>query len=75
MAGAGQIWIPSEFLKIDLCQPFRGTMIAGHVTEMINIALRHPAANARLIVEEGLELLGINSAPQHIVSQIFLYKE
>lgn len=57
----GAVWIPPEFLEIDLAQPFRGAMGPAHVAQMIDVALRSPAANAKLIVSEGLRLLGVES--------------
>lgn len=65
--GMGPIWIPPEFLEIDIHQTFRGTMGPTHISEMIRFALRHPAANANLIVNEGLNLLGISPMRAELV--------
>lgn len=38
--GMGPIWIPPEFLEIDIHQTFRGTMGPTHISQMILFALR-----------------------------------
>lgn len=56
------IWIPPELLEItDSGQQFRAPLSSQHTTKMIKAALRGPAANAQLIVEEALgnNLMGI----------------
>jgi eukaryotic translation initiation factor 2C len=55
----GALWIPAEFLELEPFQPFKKQLCVAHMQKMHSTALRHPAANHCSIVEEGLQLLGL----------------
>lgn len=57
----GAIWIPACLLEIVPNQPMTAPLQPRHTSEMIRYALRYPAANAALIDQEGLELLGLKA--------------
>lgn len=54
-------WIPAEFLEIIYPQPYSATLPPAYTNDMMRVALREPAANAKLIVNEGLVHLGIKN--------------
>ncbi|KAF9639705.1 hypothetical protein BFW01_g11511 [Lasiodiplodia theobromae] len=51
-------WIPAEFLELDFPQLYRALLPSTFTDRMMSVALRGPAANANLIVNEGLEEIG-----------------
>ena len=53
------LWIPPEYLQIYPFQPFGKLLSNQHTDEMIKVALRHPAENQNLILNEGFPLLDI----------------
>lgn len=52
-------WVPPEFLQIDPYQAFNKLLQGKHTDDMITVALRHPAKNQDLIINEAFPLLGI----------------
>lgn len=65
------IWIPPEFVEIDLWQQFRSPLSGSHITYMIRYAVRTPAAYAALIIQEGIAdgYLGIRTPGKHMVGE------
>ncbi|KAL1647969.1 hypothetical protein SLS58_002293 [Diplodia intermedia] len=55
-------WIPAEFLEIDFPQLYKAILPSVFTNDMMKFALRGPAANANLIVNEGLVHLGIKDS-------------
>jgi hypothetical protein len=55
----GAIWVPAQLLDIVPYQTVKSQLPPALIASMITAALRKPALNARLIVEEGLDLLRI----------------
>lgn len=52
-------WIPAEFLEITYPQPYNAILPPAFTDRMMKVALRGPAENANLIVNEGFVHLGI----------------
>ncbi|KAK5124739.1 hypothetical protein LTR85_001452 [Meristemomyces frigidus] len=52
-------WVPPEFLQIDPYQAFNKLLQSVHTDDMLKVALRHPAKNQDLIINEAFPLLGI----------------
>ena len=59
----GAQWIPACLLQIKDNQIVKSPLPSAHVFDMIRKALRLPAANASLIENEGLKILGVNDQP------------
>ena len=57
---AQPLWIPPEYLQLCPYQPFSRLLLDDHVDDMIKTALRHPAWNQDLIINEGFGLLGVS---------------
>jgi hypothetical protein len=55
----GAVWIPTQLLEIVPYQRMSSQLPPTLTTQMIEVALRPPADHARLIVEEGLDVLQI----------------
>jgi hypothetical protein len=60
----GAVWIPSQLLEIIPYQTVKAQLPPSLVTSMIRAALRKPAENARLIVQEDLDILRIPGRSQ-----------
>ena len=59
----GAQWIPAMLLQIKENQMVKSPLPSVYVSDMIRKALRLPAANAHLIQNEGLEILGVKNQP------------
>lgn len=57
----GAQWILACLLQITPGQPVTTTLESQHTRYMIRNALRYPAANAGLIDQEGLEIIGVRN--------------
>jgi len=73
----GAIWIPAQLLEIVPYQTVKSQLPPALISAMIAVALRKPANNARLIVNEGLNVLRIpgRSTTQGIVSNLYSFME
>jgi hypothetical protein len=57
----GSIWIPAELLEIKPYQRMNAQLCPSLTASMIEVALREPAPHAQLLVEEVLDVLGVQT--------------
>lgn len=68
----GAIWIPAELLEIVRYQTVKGLLPPTLTASMIATALHKPADNAKLIVEEGFEVLRLPGVSNQAMVRISL---
>ena len=56
------MWIPPELCTCMPGQPYRGKLSERQTTNILNVAARPPAENARRIVGDGQEVIGVRGA-------------
>jgi hypothetical protein len=65
----GAIWIPAQLLEIIPNQPMKLQLPSELISKLTNVACRKPAQNAKLIIEEGLDVLRVDGrSSQALVS-------
>ena len=62
------VWIPPELCDVMPGQAFRGKLNEVQTTNMLTVAARSPAENARRIMASGRDVIGLNSKNQGLVS-------
>jgi len=62
------VWIPPELCEVMQGQPFRGKLSDTQTTQMLTVASRTPAENARRIGGAGRGVIGINSQNQSLTA-------
>ena len=66
---ADPVWLPPELCEVMPGQPYRGLLSEAQTTNMLKIAARGPAENARRIQSQGREVLGLKQLNPTLVSQ------
>ena len=66
------VWIPPELATVMPGQPYRGRLSDTQTSQMLTVAARPPAENARRIKGAGLKVLGLDRENPTLVSlQVF----
>lgn len=65
---AKPVWIPAELGTVEPNQPYRGKLNEDQTSNMLKIAARGPAENARRLVGPGAQIIGIHANSPILVS-------